>query len=90
MRWEILTKHWSENEVQRTLRKTKYRWENNIKKIGCKGMNWIHLVQDRAKWWALVNTGMNQRAPQRQDNWLAALILVSGGSMEVVTKTSKA
>jgi hypothetical protein len=43
------------------------RWEDNIKiylkKIGCEGVDWIHLVQDRDKWRAPVNTFMNFRVP---------------------------
>jgi hypothetical protein len=30
-----------------------------LKGIGYEGMNWIHLAQDRAQWWVLVNTVMN-------------------------------
>jgi hypothetical protein len=39
------------------------RWQDNIKiylqEIGWKGMDWIHLTLDRAKWWAVVYTMMN-------------------------------
>jgi hypothetical protein len=35
------------------------RWEGNIKidfqEVGCEGMNWIDLAQDRGNWQALVN-----------------------------------
>ena len=34
------------------------RWEDNIKKglqeVGCGGMDWIDLAQDRARWRVLV------------------------------------
>lgn len=40
-------------EVQKTRRKTRHRWEDNInvnlKEIGWKGVEWIHLAQDRDK-----------------------------------------
>jgi hypothetical protein len=43
------------------------RWEYNIRievrEIGQKGVNWIHLAQDRDQWWAVVNTVMNIRVP---------------------------
>jgi hypothetical protein len=43
------------------------RWEDNIKmelrEIGLGGIDWIHLVQDRNWWRALVNTVMNLRVP---------------------------
>jgi hypothetical protein len=41
------------------------RWEDNIKldlqKVGCEGMDWIDLAQDRDRWRALVNAVMNLR-----------------------------
>jgi hypothetical protein len=41
------------------------RWEDNIKMdlqaVGCGGMDWIKVVQDRDKWRALVNAVMNLR-----------------------------
>ena len=39
------------------------RWEDNIKmdfqQVGCAGMDWIELAQDRDRWRALVNAVMN-------------------------------
>jgi hypothetical protein len=29
------------------------------KEIGCEGVDWMHMAQDREKWQALVNTVMN-------------------------------
>jgi hypothetical protein len=41
------------------------RWKNNIRidlqEVGCGGMDWIGLAQDRDRWWALVNAVMNLR-----------------------------
>jgi hypothetical protein len=54
-------------ERKRPLRKSRRRWEDNIKKylhkVGCVGMDWIELAQDRDKWRALVNTVINLRVP---------------------------
>jgi hypothetical protein len=43
------------------------RWEDNImmdlREIGWKDMNWIHLAQDRDQWQAVVNTVMKLWVP---------------------------
>ena len=52
-------------EGKRSLGKPRHRWENNIKMdlqdVGCGGMDWIELAQDRDKWRVLVNAVMNLR-----------------------------
>jgi hypothetical protein len=43
-----------------SFRKPRYQWEDNIRmdlrEIVWEGVDWMHLVQDRAQWWALVGT----------------------------------
>jgi hypothetical protein len=43
------------------------RWENNIKmdhqEVGCGGMDWIDVVEDREGWRALVIAVINLRVP---------------------------
>ena len=54
-------------EGKRPLGRPRLRWEDNIKmdlkEVGCGGMDWIYLVQDRDSWRALVNAVMNFRFP---------------------------
>jgi len=54
-------------EGKRPLGKPRRRWEDNIKtvlqKVGCGGMDWIELAQDRDRWRALVNAVVKLRVP---------------------------
>jgi hypothetical protein len=54
-------------EGKRPLGKLWRRWENNIKmnieEVGCGGMTWIALAQDRDRWRAFVNAVMNLQVP---------------------------
>jgi hypothetical protein len=54
-------------EGKRPLVRHRCRWENNIKmdleEVGCGGVDWIGLAQDRDRLRALVNAIMNRRVP---------------------------
>ena len=54
-------------EGKRPLGRPRPRWEDNIKmdvqEVGCEGMDWIELAQDRDRWRALVTVVMNLRVP---------------------------
>jgi len=54
-------------EGKRPFRRRRRRWEDNIKmdlqEVGCRGMDWIELAQDRDRWRVLVKAVMNLRIP---------------------------
>jgi hypothetical protein len=54
-------------EGKRPLGRPKRRRDDNIKMylqdVGCRGMDWIDLAQDRDRWRELVNAVMNLRVP---------------------------
>ena len=54
-------------EGKRPLGRPRRRWEDNIKmdlqEVGCGGMGWIELAQDRDRGRELVNAAMNLQVP---------------------------
>jgi hypothetical protein len=54
-------------EGKTPLGRPRRRWEDNIKmalqEVGCGGMDWIDLAQDRDRWRSLVSVVMNLRVP---------------------------
>jgi len=51
------------------------KWEDNIQmdltEIGCEGVDWRHLAQDRDLLWALVNMVMDLRVQKKAENFLS-------------------
>jgi hypothetical protein len=52
---------------KRPLGRPRCRWKDNItmdlQEVGCGGVHWIDLAQDRDRWRALLNAVMNLRVP---------------------------
>jgi hypothetical protein len=52
-------------EGKRPLGKPRRRWEDGVRmdlrEIGCGGVDWIRLAQDRDRWLAVVSAVMNLR-----------------------------
>ena len=58
----MLTGLWWGNEIKRPFERPRRSWEDNIKmdiqEVGCEGVNWIEMAQDRGRWQALMNAIM--------------------------------
>ena len=61
-------------EGNRPLGIPRCRWEDNIKmdlqEVGCGGMDWIDVAQDRDRWWAFVYGVMNLQVLLNVGNFL--------------------
>jgi hypothetical protein len=60
-------KFWWEYLDEKTTRRPRRRWEGtirtNLREIGWKVVDWMHMAQDRNQWRAVVNTVMNLWIP---------------------------
>ena len=65
---------WGKPERKRPFGRPRRRLEDNIKmdlqEMGCEGMDWIELAQDRDRRMAVVNAVMSPRVPKNAGNFL--------------------
>ena len=63
-------------EGKRPLERPMHIWKDNTKmvrqEVGCGGMDWIELAQDRDRWRALVTAVMNLWVPKNPGNFLTS------------------
>jgi hypothetical protein len=57
-------------EGKRPLVRPRRRWEDNLQQVGCGGMYWIGLAQDRDRWRAIGNVVMKLRVQYNTGNFL--------------------
>ena len=61
-------------EGKRPLVRPRRRWEDNTKmylqEVGCGGMDWMDLAQDRDRWRALVNVVVKLGVPSNSENFV--------------------
>jgi hypothetical protein len=47
-----------------------------VKEVQCKGIDWVHLAQERVKWQAVVHTVINLQQPLKMGDFLTSLLNV--------------
>jgi len=61
----------------------------DLQNMGCRGMDWIDLAQDRDRWRALVTEVMNLRVPYNAGNFLTGRETVSFSRRTLLHGVSK-
>ena len=59
----LVGKHEGKRPFARPRRMWGYKINIDLREVGCGGVDWIELAQDKDRWRALVNAVMNLRVP---------------------------
>jgi hypothetical protein len=80
-------------EGKSPLGRPRRRWEDNVRidlqEVGCGGMDWIELTQDRYRWRAVVNAVMNLRVLYKAGNFLTSCKPIRFSRMTLLHGVSK-
>jgi hypothetical protein len=80
-------------EGRRPLGKPRRRWEDNIRmdlwEVGCACVDWMDIVHDRDRWFALVCVVMNLWVPENASNFLISCRPVSFSRRTLLHGVSK-
>jgi len=61
--WVLVGKPEGKGPFGRPRRRFKDNFQMNLQEVGCEGMDWIELTQDRDRWRTLVKAEINLRVP---------------------------